>query len=126
MQSLPSLEPSSLCAITSLESRIGDRTRLRLPVRRWSGSSHGRIRLTVNAVLDSTGLEELSFKTDLKIPSVSTYYRDPKIRKPNQTVLDAQARVCTGPTQSKPLGDEQAMKVLDTILKSGDVSFEFI
>ncbi|KAJ0895929.1 hypothetical protein HanRHA438_Chr08g0328781 [Helianthus annuus] len=40
-------------------------------------------------------------------------------RKPNQTVLEAQARVCTGPTQTKPLTEEQAFRVLDTILRSG-------
>ncbi|KAI3511093.1 hypothetical protein L1887_18237 [Cichorium endivia] len=39
-------------------------------------------------------------------------------RKPNQTVLGAQTRVCTGPTQTKPLTEEQAFKVLDTILRS--------
>ncbi|KAJ8766878.1 hypothetical protein K2173_009222 [Erythroxylum novogranatense] len=40
------------------------------------------------------------------------------LRKPNQTVLEAQARVCTGPTQTKPLSEDQAFKVLDTILRS--------
>lgn len=46
--------------------------------------------------------------------------------KPNQTVLDAQARVCTGPTQTRPLTEEQAFKVLETILKSarGDLTDE--
>ncbi|EPS71690.1 hypothetical protein M569_03067, partial [Genlisea aurea] len=38
--------------------------------------------------------------------------------KPNKTVLEAQGKVCTGPTQSRPLNEEQAFKVLDTILKS--------
>lgn len=33
-------------------------------------------------------------------------------------MLDAQAKICTGPTQTKPLNEEQARKVLDTILKS--------
>lgn len=49
---------------------------------------------------------------------VSSSYRSQMLPKPNQTVLDAQARVCTGPTQTKPLNQEQAFKVLDTILKS--------
>ncbi|KAI3738993.1 hypothetical protein L2E82_29322 [Cichorium intybus] len=34
------------------------------------------------------------------------------------TVLEAQTRVCTGPTQTKQLTEEQAFKVLDTILRS--------
>lgn len=38
--------------------------------------------------------------------------------KPNQTVLEAQTRVCTGPTQTKPLAEDQALKVLDTIFRS--------
>jgi len=41
------------------------------------------------------------------------------LTRPNQTVLDAQTRVCTGPTQSKSLDEEQAFKVFDTILRSG-------
>lgn len=40
---------------------------------------------------------------------------------PNKTLLDAQARVCTGPTQTRPLDEEQAFKVLNTILQSGTV-----
>ncbi|CAM8878514.1 unnamed protein product [Rhodiola kirilowii] len=121
MQSLLSLEPSSLCTVTSIEPQTGGRTRLRgalrFPVSKCGGSSCGRSRSTVNAILESTRFGEL-ISADVKSPAVSTYYRDPKIPKPNLTVLDAQARVCTGPTQSKPLGDDQAMKVLDTILKS--------
>jgi len=38
---------------------------------------------------------------------------------PNKTLLDAQARVCTGPTQTRPLDEAQAFKVLNTILQSG-------
>ncbi|KAI3500207.1 hypothetical protein L1887_36025 [Cichorium endivia] len=45
-------------------------------------------------------------------------------RKPNQTVLEAQTRVCTGPTQTKPLTEEQAFKALDTILRSGELKDE--
>ncbi|CAL5431773.1 unnamed protein product [Camellia sinensis] len=33
--------------------------------------------------------------------------------------MEAQANVCTGPTQTRPLTEEQAFKVLDTILRSG-------
>ncbi|AQK60916.1 anthranilate phosphoribosyltransferase isoform X1 [Zea mays] len=51
-------------------------------------------------------------------PSVSDSYRAAGLPQPNATVLDAQARVCTGPAQTRPLGEEQAMRVLDTILRS--------
>uniref|UniRef100_A0A0D9YLU9 Glycosyl transferase family 3 domain-containing protein n=1 Tax=Oryza glumipatula TaxID=40148 RepID=A0A0D9YLU9_9ORYZ len=52
-------------------------------------------------------------------PAVSDSYRPPGMPRPNATVLEAQARVCTGPEQTRPLGEEQAMRVLDTILRSG-------
>uniref|UniRef100_A0A0E0CEZ5 Glycosyl transferase family 3 domain-containing protein n=1 Tax=Oryza meridionalis TaxID=40149 RepID=A0A0E0CEZ5_9ORYZ len=52
-------------------------------------------------------------------PAVSDSYRPPGLPRPNATVLEAQARVCTGPEQTRPLGEEQAMRVLDTILRSG-------
>ncbi|KAG8076679.1 hypothetical protein GUJ93_ZPchr0006g40902 [Zizania palustris] len=51
-------------------------------------------------------------------PAVSESYRPPGLPRPNATVLEAQARVCTGPEQTRPLGEEQAMRVLDTILRS--------
>ncbi|KAG0531566.1 hypothetical protein BDA96_04G033600 [Sorghum bicolor] len=51
-------------------------------------------------------------------PSVSDSYRPTGLPRPNATVLEAQARVCTGPAQTRPLGEEQAMRVLDTILRS--------
>ncbi|CAI5531901.1 unnamed protein product, partial [Closterium sp. Naga37s-1] len=38
---------------------------------------------------------------------------------PNQIVLEAQARVCTGPTQTRPLGEEEMRRVLEQILLSG-------
>lgn len=38
---------------------------------------------------------------------------------PNKTLLEAQAKVCTGPTQTRPLDEAQARKVLTTILQSG-------
>ncbi|KAG0631641.1 hypothetical protein M758_1G269100 [Ceratodon purpureus] len=37
---------------------------------------------------------------------------------PSKILLDAQARVCTGPTQTRPLDEDQAFKVLNTILQS--------
>eukprot|EP00252_Welwitschia_mirabilis_P017056 TRINITY_DN3791_c0_g1_i2.p1 TRINITY_DN3791_c0_g1~~TRINITY_DN3791_c0_g1_i2.p1 ORF type:complete len:565 (+),score=116.02 TRINITY_DN3791_c0_g1_i2:105-1799(+) len=55
--------------------------------------------------------------------SHSDEYRPVTWKKPNQTVLDAQSRVCTGPTQTRPLSDDQAFKVLDTILKSARGEF---
>lgn len=64
-------------------------------------------------------LDELGFlESDIRNPAVSSSYRSLKIPKPNQTVLEAQAKVCTGPTQTRPLSEEQAFKVLDTILRS--------
>ncbi|XP_057857036.2 uncharacterized protein LOC131066316 isoform X2 [Cryptomeria japonica] len=38
--------------------------------------------------------------------------------KPNVVVLEAQGRICTGPTQTRPLNEEQASNVLHTIIKS--------
>ncbi|KAK4741427.1 hypothetical protein SAY87_025015 [Trapa incisa] len=86
---------------------------------------HGRLirrmpSLIVRATaLSSTLTDELGI-TDAEIrnPSVSSSYRSQKLPKPNQTVADAQARVCTGPTQTRPLTEEHAFKVLDTILRS--------
>jgi len=37
-------------------------------------------------------------------------------------VLEFDIQICTGPTQTKPLDEEQAFKVFDTILKSGSSS----
>ncbi|CAI5457904.1 unnamed protein product [Closterium sp. Yama58-4] len=37
---------------------------------------------------------------------------------PNQVVLEAQARVCTGPTQTRPLGEEEMRRVLEQIFLS--------
>lgn len=74
------------------------------------------------AVLDAAIIEQLGLKeSDIRNPAVSSTYRSFKLPKPNQTVLEAQARVCTGPTQTKPLSEEQAFKVLDTILRSGQI-----
>ncbi|KAK1376586.1 Pyrimidine-nucleoside phosphorylase, bacterial/eukaryotic [Heracleum sosnowskyi] len=55
---------------------------------------------------------------DIRNPTVSSSYRSCLYSKPNQIVLEAQTRVCTGPTQTKPLNEEQAFKVFDTILRS--------
>ncbi|KAG6654979.1 hypothetical protein I3843_05G164300 [Carya illinoinensis] len=83
--------------------------------------------LTVKSVLDSATIDLLGLtEYDIRNPALSSSYRRSQFPKPNQTVLDAQARVCTGPTQTRPLGEEQAVKVLDTILRSakGDLKDE--
>ncbi|KAF0895949.1 hypothetical protein E2562_018022 [Oryza meyeriana var. granulata] len=61
-------------------------------------------------------------------PAVSDSYRPLGLPRPNATVLEAQARVCTGPEQTRPLGEEQAMRVLDTILRSamGELKDELV
>ncbi|CAI9785143.1 unnamed protein product [Fraxinus pennsylvanica] len=76
--------------------------------------------LRIKAVLYSATVAEEHGLSETHIwnPAISTSYRYPKFRRPNQTVLDAQTKVCTGPTQTKPLNEEQAFKVLDTILRS--------
>lgn len=73
----------------------------------------------VKAVLDSATVDQFGIpEFDFRNPSLSSSYRSSKLTRPNQTVLDAQTRVCTGPTQTKPLDEEQAFKVFDTILRS--------
>ncbi|CAA6673063.1 unnamed protein product [Spirodela intermedia] len=64
-------------------------------------------------------MEELGLGgLDLRNPALSSSHRPSWIAPPNQTVLEAQARVCTGPTQTRPLSEEQAFKVFGTILRS--------
>lgn len=71
------------------------------------------------AVLDSDTVEKPGVpEFDLQNPSLSSSYRSPALPKPNQTVLEAQTRVCTGPTQTRPLDEQQAFKVFETILQS--------
>ncbi|AEE35080.1 Nucleoside phosphorylase/phosphoribosyltransferase catalytic domain superfamily [Arabidopsis thaliana x Arabidopsis arenosa] len=95
---------------------------LRFPLTDFAGRLRRR-KLTgglcIKAVLDSAMMEQLGLKeSDVKNPALSSTYRGSEIPKPNLTVLDAQARVCTGPTQTRPLSEEQAFKVFDTILRS--------
>ncbi|XP_021901272.1 uncharacterized protein LOC110817158 [Carica papaya] len=81
--------------------------------------------LTVKASLDSATIDQIGLKeSDIRNPAISSSYRSSKFTKPNQTVLEAQTRVCTGPTQTKPLSEEQAFKVLDTILRSARGEFK--
>lgn len=69
----------------------------------------------MKAVLDSATIEELGLKeSDMRNPAISSTYRRFMLPKPNQTVLEAQARICTGPTQTRPLSEEQAFKVLNS------------
>ncbi|KAK6922264.1 hypothetical protein RJ641_012771 [Dillenia turbinata] len=76
-------------------------------------------KLSVRSVLDSATIDQIGIhESHIRNPSTSSSYRNPNFPKPNQTVLDAQARVCTGPTQTRPLSEDQAFKVLDTILRS--------
>lgn len=42
---------------------------------------------------------------------------------PNAVVLEAQGQVCTGPTQTRPLTEEQLRNVLNTILASGETTY---
>ncbi|KAI7983621.1 Poly(A)-specific ribonuclease PARN-like [Camellia lanceoleosa] len=80
---------------------------------------HRKARFTAKFVIDSAMIDQLGIpESDFRNPTISTSYRSSKFRKPNQTVLEAQAKVCTGPTQTRPLTEEQAFKVLDTILRS--------
>lgn len=88
------------------ELRIGARQRLAV-----------RASLLDAATIDQLGLSE----SEIRNPTVSSSYRSSELSKPNQTVLEAQARVCTGPAQTRPLGEDQALKVLDTILRSGNL-----
>lgn len=79
-----------------------------------------KIRLRVKAALDTALIDQLGLKeSDIINPAISSSYRSSKLPKPNQTLLEAQAKVCTGPTQTRPLSEDQAFKVLDTILRSG-------
>ncbi|ESQ28155.1 hypothetical protein EUTSA_v10018314mg [Eutrema salsugineum] len=95
---------------------------LRFPLTDCNGRPLRRklaVGLKIKAVLDSAMMEQLGLKeSDIKNPALSSTYRSPAIPKANPTVLDAQARVCTGPTQTRPLSEEQAFKVFDTILRS--------
>lgn len=84
-------------------------------------------RLIAKALLDSATMDQLGLsESDIRNPTVSSSYRSSKLPKPNQTVLEAQARVCTGPTQTRPLSEDQALKVLDTILRSGKQCLVFM
>jgi len=65
---------------------------------------------------DMYGVDEL--EAGHRNPDLSGNYRPITKFKPNPIVLEAQDRICSGPTQMRPLTEEQAFKVLDTILQS--------
>lgn len=65
---------------------------------------------------DINGVDEL--EAGRRNPGLSGNYRPLTKLKPNATVLEAQGRICTGPIQTRPLNEQQAFKVLDTILQS--------
>nr|GMD95744.1 anthranilate phosphoribosyltransferase isoform X1 [Ipomoea batatas] len=118
-------DPSSLASVSGVNPRrcCNRLAHVRVPTEGWISRRKSRSRfslfLTIRAAQDSTTIEELDpFELKLKNPAISTSYRNPELHEPNQTVLDAQAKVCTGPTQTRPLNEDQAFKVLQTILKS--------
>ncbi|GMN19556.1 hypothetical protein TIFTF001_046962, partial [Ficus carica] len=119
---------SSICVDKSPNStRWSIQTVFKLPPTRRDGRIGRRKCLTARALLDSATIDQLGLsESDIRNPAISSSYRSSSLPKPNQTVLDAQASVCTGPTQTRPLTEEQAFKVLDTILKSarGDLKDE--
>lgn len=123
MKSLLSPQPSLPSHITEPRtnlSRSKVTSSLRFYRDRWIGRK--KCGLTLSAVLDPATIDQFGIsESEFVNPAVSTSYRSSKLPKPNQTVLDAQARVCTGPTQTKPLNEHQAFKVFDTILRSGEL-----
>ncbi|CBI23370.3 hypothetical protein VitviT2T_000647 [Vitis vinifera] len=127
MRALLSPEPPSISYLTptrTTKRRSIFHWKIQTSLRFSAGNGNCSIRprsmcLNVKSALDSATIDQLGLpESEIRNPSVSPSYRSWKLPKPNQTVLDAQARVCTGPTQTKPLGEEQALKVLDTILRS--------
>ncbi|MBA0586241.1 hypothetical protein Gorai_016989, partial [Gossypium raimondii] len=98
MRALLTPEPTLCFSSIQINSRNPN------PSRTWTSlhflNMDGRHRLL--------GLKE----SDTRNPSLSSTYRNSKLLKPNQTVLEAQARVCTGPTQTRPLSEEQTFKIL--------------
>ncbi|CAK9173747.1 unnamed protein product [Ilex paraguariensis] len=110
--SIPNIKPRQFT-----QSKL--QTSLQIPSKHGDRWTRRKNRLTIRVVLDWATTDELGPpESGIGNLAISSSYRSLKNPKPNQTVLDAQARVCTGPTQTRPLTEEQALKVLDTILKS--------
>ncbi|XP_050374151.1 uncharacterized protein LOC126791726 [Argentina anserina] len=114
---LPLTSFSSSTSTSTVKSRHLTPSFLKLPANHADSPALKTPTLTVRAALDSVTVNGISFP-DTRNPTVSSSYRSSSLSKPNPTVLEAQTRVCTGPTQTKPLGEDQALKVLDTILRS--------
>lgn len=74
-----------------------------------------RLKVRANAVVQK-GMSTLD-QGEIHVKSTRTKFLQNDVG-PNLTVLEAQARVCTGPTQTRPLDEAQAYKVLDAILKT--------
>ncbi|CAL2231228.1 unnamed protein product [Prunus armeniaca] len=126
MKALLNPEPSAFTSISSISTakprnltHSHTQAFLKLPANNGHLSNGRRLALTTRATLDSVRIDQSGIsEIDIRNPTVSSSYRSSNLPKPNQTVLDAQARVCTGPTQTRPLGEDQAFKVLDTIYRS--------
>ncbi|PQM42522.1 uncharacterized protein Pyn_14014 [Prunus yedoensis var. nudiflora] len=126
MKALLNPEPTAFTSISSISTakprnltHSHTQAFLKLPANNGYLSNGRRLALTTRATLDSVRIDQSGISdTDIRNPTVSSSYRSSNLPKPNQTVLDAQARVCTGPTQTRPLGEDQAFKVLDTIYRS--------
>ncbi|ONK81230.1 uncharacterized protein A4U43_C01F26780 [Asparagus officinalis] len=105
------LKQSDLSSSTGWISLSPHTPRIGLSFNRRSSTSRSAL---YSERIDLTGLLD----SDPPNPAVSTSYRSSDIPRPNPIVLEAQARVCTGPEQTKPMTEEQAMVVLETILRS--------
>ena len=113
-QRMASLPPSSAAVSSSIcqsssfsERRCGDYSISRL------------FRLSRNKTTHLLPCSSLKISAN-DLPSSSPQRNGNRRRKPNAVVLDAQARVCTGPTQTRPLDEEKAFEVLRTIVQSGE------
>ncbi|XP_017697462.1 anthranilate phosphoribosyltransferase isoform X2 [Phoenix dactylifera] len=116
----PNLNPSSFCFSAARRTTLSNLTNwipFRLGERRIGLSTPRKGRHP--AVRSAATIDEAGFlEADIRNPAISTSYRPSKIPQPNRVVLEAQTKVCTGPEQTKPLSQEQAVVVLDTILRS--------
>ncbi|CAN6548895.1 unnamed protein product [Malus baccata var. baccata] len=127
MKALLNQEPSLFTSISTTSTTANHRsltqpltqTLLNLPAYNGHRLTGRKLTLTTKSVLESVTVKNSNIpEYDTRNPTISSSYRRSGIPKPNQTVLDAQTRVCTGPTQTKPLSEDQAFKVLDTIYRS--------
>lgn len=120
LSSISSFRSLSFGAERSTDCRNPSNVRISARFRGQTFSARREERIVKVAFDEAAATDELgNFEVGALNPSVSSSYRSPETPKPNQTVLEAQAKVCTGPTQTRPLSEEQAFRVLDTILRSG-------